>query len=87
MFILSETFFDLIDEDIGYPYTFNSDIVTAVSLAIGNLITTSRWTNFSLFSYEKEGWSEKFIDFREEISNLSFSSEQLVTVRHQEAGR
>ena len=86
-FYFSKTFFDLIDEDIEYPHKFNSGIVTAVSLANDQIITTSKWTNFSLFSYKIVDWTESVIEFREDISNSYISSEQLLTVRHRESGR
>ena len=87
IFTLRQTFFDLIDENIEYPRSINSDIITAVSQANDKIITTSKWTDFSLFSYEEDGWTESVIEFSDDFSNLDSSSEQLLTVPFRANGR
>ena len=58
-FTLRKTFFDIMNEDIGYPCFSNSDVIGGVSLANGKIITTSKLTNYSLFSYENDSWTKR----------------------------
>jgi len=83
----TETFFDVIDENIQYPPALNSDLISAVSLANSKIIATSKSANFSLFSHEKDGWTEDIVDFREKFISLNIFSEQLVSVRNSEPER
>ena len=82
-FTLRKTFFDIINEDIGYPCFLNSDVFFGVSLANGKIITTSKLTNFSLFSYENDSWNKSNVDSTE-ILSLEFPEGQLLTVKNLE---
>ena len=83
-FTLRKTFFDIINEDIGYPSFSNSDVIGGVSLANGKIITTSKLTNYSLFSYEDDSWTESDVDVPTEILSFESPEEQLLTVRNLE---
>ena len=86
-FTLRYTFFDFIYENFQYPYSFNSKAISGVSLANGKIITTSEWTNFNLFSNEKDGWTESEVDVPNEILSLFMPMEQLLTVKNFESLR
>ena len=58
----------------------NKNVITAVSLADGKMITTSQEANFNLFWLEEDGWTENVVEFQ---THQSSESEQLVTVRSQ----
>ena len=62
----------------------NKNVITAVSLADGKMITTSQEANFNLFWLEEDGWTESVVDLS---TNQSSESEQLVTIRNQEFRR
>ena len=83
-FTLRKTFFDIINEDIGYPCSLNSDVIGGVSLAHGKIITTSKLTNYSLFSYEDDSWTESDVDVPTEILSFESPEEQLLTVKNLE---
>ena len=92
-FTLRYTFFDLI-ENIQYPRSLNSEAIpghpeaiSGVSVANGKIITTSKWTNFSLFSHEKDGWTKSDIDDPNAILSLLMPMEQLLTVKNSESLR
>lgn len=82
-----KTFFDVIDENIQYPPSLDSDRISAVSLADSKIIATSKSTNFSLFLHEKDSWFESIVELQEEIFSLDVLSEQLITVRNAEPER
>ena len=98
-FILRKTFFDIINEDIGYPCSLNSDVIggvshwwseslVGVSLANGKIITTSKLTNYSLFSYENDSWTKSDVD-SPKILSFEYPDEyeypaQLLTVKNLE---
>ena len=82
-----ETLFDVIDKNIEYPPLLDSDLISAVSFANSKIIATSKWTDFRLFTHEKDDWTESFVEFREEILSLNILSEQLLTVRNLELER
>ena len=87
-FTLRKTFFDIINEDIGYPCSLNSDVIGGVSLANGKIITTSKLTNFSLFSYENDSWTKSDVD-SPKILSFEYPDEyeypaQLLTVKNLE---
>ena len=73
---LRKTFFDIIDERIPFTSSLNSNFISTVSVADGNIITTSKWTNFNLFAFEYS-WTERVVKFRGHDS----THENLVTVR------
>ena len=87
-FTLRKTFFDIINEDIGYPCFLNSDVIGGVSLANGKIITTSKLTNYSLFSYENDSWTKSDVD-SPKILSFEYPDEyeypaQLLTVKNLE---
>ena len=87
-FTLRKTFFDIINEDIGYPCSSNSDVFHGLSLAHGKIITTSKLTNYSLFSYENDSWTKSDVD-SPKILSFEYPDEyeypaQLLTVKNLE---
>ena len=75
------------DENIQYPHSIGTDVISAVSLANSRIIITSQFTNYSLFSFETDGWTETFFDLPKEISSVKISNEQLLTLKGLESGR
>ena len=78
-----KTFFDIIDERIPFTNSSNTAVIYTVSVADGNIITTSEWKNFNLFAFENS-WTERVVEFR---GSSNHSRKNLVTVRKIQSDR